>query len=283
MGRPRIRTVKPEYWTDGKIKRLSDSCALFYIALWNFCDDEGKHRLDYDELAGKTARWRKDKIKIFIKMLVESGRIRVGLWSDPSQTSLRPPSEYLQTTNWFHQLISHPHDPLVKAEQIQWFNSLHELNAASNSGNVPSVSDRMGSDLLLAKETTKSQGDKKDKEQARKKPNNQEGETLLRVWNENRGDLPEALSLGEKRNRAAAARWAERPDENYWTNIVKKMAESSLCRGEKNEPGSKHAHWRADFDFFLKPDTHTKVMEGKYDDRFSSQKKYNPIDPKDLS
>jgi len=38
---PRIRTIKPEFWTDKKIIRLSRDARLFFIGLWNFADDNG--------------------------------------------------------------------------------------------------------------------------------------------------------------------------------------------------------------------------------------------------
>jgi len=37
----RIRTIKPEFWTDEKIVRLPFEARLLFIGLWNFCDDEG--------------------------------------------------------------------------------------------------------------------------------------------------------------------------------------------------------------------------------------------------
>lgn len=37
---PRIRTIKPEFWTDEDVLKMSNSCALFFIGLWNFCDDD---------------------------------------------------------------------------------------------------------------------------------------------------------------------------------------------------------------------------------------------------
>ena len=37
----RIRTIKPEFWTDGKIVQLPYEVRLLFIGLWNFCDDEG--------------------------------------------------------------------------------------------------------------------------------------------------------------------------------------------------------------------------------------------------
>ena len=38
----RIRTVKPEFWTDEKVVTLSPMARLAFIGLWNFCDDEGR-------------------------------------------------------------------------------------------------------------------------------------------------------------------------------------------------------------------------------------------------
>lgn len=39
---PRIRTIKPEYWTDDKIVDLPDPLTkLLFIGMWNFADDDG--------------------------------------------------------------------------------------------------------------------------------------------------------------------------------------------------------------------------------------------------
>ena len=37
----RIRSVKPEYWTDSKIVQLSPFARLLFIGMWNFADDCG--------------------------------------------------------------------------------------------------------------------------------------------------------------------------------------------------------------------------------------------------
>jgi hypothetical protein len=37
----RIRTVKPEYWTDRRVGECSTNARLLFIATWNFADDEG--------------------------------------------------------------------------------------------------------------------------------------------------------------------------------------------------------------------------------------------------
>jgi hypothetical protein len=38
----RIRTVKPDFWTDEKVVAMSPLARLFFIGLWNFVDDEGR-------------------------------------------------------------------------------------------------------------------------------------------------------------------------------------------------------------------------------------------------
>lgn len=37
----RIRTIKPKFWDDVKIGKLSRDSRLLYIGMWNFCDDLG--------------------------------------------------------------------------------------------------------------------------------------------------------------------------------------------------------------------------------------------------
>lgn len=44
----RIRTIKPDFWTDEKVVTLSPFARLVFIGLWNFVDDEG--RIPYSPL-----------------------------------------------------------------------------------------------------------------------------------------------------------------------------------------------------------------------------------------
>lgn len=37
----KIRGIKPEFWTDSKIVGLKVPTRLFFVGLWNFCDDQG--------------------------------------------------------------------------------------------------------------------------------------------------------------------------------------------------------------------------------------------------
>jgi len=38
----RIRTIKPEFWTDEKVVQMSPWARLLFIGIWNFSDDEGR-------------------------------------------------------------------------------------------------------------------------------------------------------------------------------------------------------------------------------------------------
>ena len=49
---PRIRSIKPEFWSDAAIARLDIFTRLLYIALWTFADDEGRGRAIAKEISG---------------------------------------------------------------------------------------------------------------------------------------------------------------------------------------------------------------------------------------
>lgn len=81
---------------------------------------------------------------------------------------------------------------------------------------------------------------------------------LKEIWNENCGSLSKIRALRGRRGTMARARWKEKPSKDYWTDVVKSIASSPFLTGE-NAQG-----WKADFDFFVRPDTQDKVLEGKY-------------------
>lgn len=136
-----------------------------------------------------------------------------------------------------------------------------------------------------AKKEQKVDRGKKREERGKNKEQNAQSANhpLAEIWNLNRGKLPAVKGLGKKRIESADARWNENPSTEYWTEIVCRMARSSFCRGDKNDPAGKHANWKSDFDFLVRPETHIRVSEGKYDDRIPTQiekKSYNLDDLK---
>lgn len=80
---------------------------------------------------------------------------------------------------------------------------------------------------------------------------------LIDKWN----SLPlrKCLLLSEKRKSAISARLREDFFKDNWKGAMDKVVASDFCLG-KNDRG-----WKADLDWFLRPDTVAKIMEGKYD------------------
>jgi hypothetical protein len=82
---------------------------------------------------------------------------------------------------------------------------------------------------------------------------------LRALWNaEADPRLPRWRELTPKRSQQAAARLREHPLAE-WRIILGRINGSPFCLGQ-NDRG-----WKADVEFFLRPDTATKVLEGKYD------------------
>jgi hypothetical protein len=94
---------------------------------------------------------------------------------------------------------------------------------------------------------------------------------LMALWNDNRGALPACQKLSRGREKLARSRVLDIPDPDQWRQIIQRIAKSNFCSGA-NDRG-----WRADIDFILRPDTGTKVLEGKYDNREAMKKPQQPL------
>lgn len=142
MARGRIRTVKPEFWVDETNLEQSDSCALFFIGLWNFCDDEGKHPLHLNQIVAELGgRWHKGKVKLFLSCLIKSGQLR-----------LNSDTTWIQVTGWSHQKIDKPKQPDVKSSELQWLSKIDSTKALDNSRVFNA---RIGSDSIGKEEEEK--------------------------------------------------------------------------------------------------------------------------------
>lgn len=82
-----------------------------------------------------------------------------------------------------------------------------------------------------------------------------------KMWNENRGPFQKVLLLTEKRKQKISARLKENPDLNYWLRLLNELKASEFCCGKNDRK------WMANFDWFIRPDTHIYISEGKYSTR----------------
>lgn len=67
----RIRSVKPEYWIDPNLTRLSRDARLLYIALWNFADEHGRLHGDPRVVKGQCFPYDDDLTPAIIDALID--------------------------------------------------------------------------------------------------------------------------------------------------------------------------------------------------------------------
>jgi len=81
---------------------------------------------------------------------------------------------------------------------------------------------------------------------------------VVEAWNEAKV-FRRVVVLSAGRRRKLAARLRDPFWRDHWRDALARLIESPFCRGE-NDRG-----WVADFEFFIKPDTVAKALEGVYD------------------
>lgn len=91
-----------------------------------------------------------------------------------------------------------------------------------------------------------------------------EAEAIMALWNSSI-QLPKIQKFTDNRLKTLQARLADSFFRANWRAGVKRVAESPYCTGHNQKA------WKADLDWFLRPDTLTWIMEGKYDDRIQSR------------
>jgi hypothetical protein len=78
----RIRQVKPEFWADADLARLSYAARLIYVGLWCVADDAGwidwrPERIAHDLLGYEPTKARERHLAEWSEMLVASGHLQV--------------------------------------------------------------------------------------------------------------------------------------------------------------------------------------------------------------
>lgn len=72
----RIRSIKPEFWTDGRMVKLPFDVRLFYIGMWNFADDWGVLEDDPETLKLRIMPADPIDPEAIVDRLVGDGRVR---------------------------------------------------------------------------------------------------------------------------------------------------------------------------------------------------------------
>jgi hypothetical protein len=75
----RIRSIKPETWSDQRLARLSRDARLLYIALWNFADEQARMVGDPRQVKGMCLPMDDDlgpgEVDVLLEELAKAGRV----------------------------------------------------------------------------------------------------------------------------------------------------------------------------------------------------------------
>lgn len=81
-------------------------------------------------------------------------------------------------------------------------------------------------------------------------------EEFLATWNGS--GMPKCIMLSDNRRRFFSARCRDKFWCRHWREALEKMRKSDFCTGKNDW------EWAADVEFFLRPETVLKIMEGQY-------------------
>jgi hypothetical protein len=269
---PRIRTIKPSFWTDEITGRFSDRAKLLFLGLLQLADDYGVVKFSAAEWRAQLfpydpVRANDDLLRCLMDEILPTGVIQLfSVGGDEGRVCT-----YLFITNFGrHQVVARPSQPTLAAWQKgdtpttyaeRIGAECHELGVAgsmmSTEHSLPEGKGREG------KGKERKGGEGNATADAEASPAAVDPDFFLETWNETASFSP-ARSMTPKLIAALAARCRDPIWRQLWRQALCKLPQSSFLRGERPRDGR---DWRADIDWFLKPDSVSKILEGKYDDR----------------
>ncbi len=98
----RIRTIKPEFWSNEQVMDCSPMARLLFIGIWNFCDDGGNHPASSKTLKAEIFPGddiTSTSIQELLDELESNGLIALYAALDKS---------FWHVTGWIHQKIDKP-------------------------------------------------------------------------------------------------------------------------------------------------------------------------------
>ena len=142
----------------------------------------------------------------------------------------------------------------------------NEQPTTQRDDSVRSAADTMSGHILRSKEGKKERTEEgKNKDTSRHKAGGGDAaavQAVVDAWNNIEG-VSQAIKITDKRRTALNVRLAEPDWRSNWQAALERVGRSSFCRGSGDR------RWVANLDWFIKPDTVTNLLEGKFDDASS--------------
>lgn len=232
----RIRTIKPEFWHHEGLCSLSEFARLMAIALLNWADDEGYFFANPTLIRGQLFPFQ-DSSKMIPGCLQDLSRVGwIKLGKDNQGRSVGKIVNFEK-----HQRVDKPKSSSIKAS------SQFQDESKNDLGSIQDAS------MLEGKGR---EGNKEGKGMS-------EAEEFQAEWNQSGFQKIAAISAG--RSKSIGARFSESFFQANWKEGIARAAKSDFCNGKNDR------NWKADPDWFLRPDTLPKILEGKYDNKTATQ------------
>jgi hypothetical protein len=231
--------TRPETWTDERLVQCSMDARLLFLGLRNFCDDAGRHsastRLLKMEVFPADA-FTDEQMTEWIKEMITAGLV---------ESYDIDGASYWEVMTWHDQRIDRPSyqypDRRGRTPGQRGFDDRQSARRSRSEHSAPAGPP--------GREATTSQSAKKPE------ASDEFGEFVER-WNATPG-VVKASKPTQKRRNAWRARCRDPDWRESWRRALAKFP-LKMTAGRQNG-------WLPDIEWFLKPDTVTKILEGKYD------------------
>ena len=229
----RKRMIDPEFWSDEEIGQWSHSARLFYIALWNFSDDEGRFKA-HDNLLKSEIFPYDDQVDIENLKKEINGKIQ---WYEIEGLKYGFVRNFLK-----HQSLDRPKKSKLPPPPEE-----------------STTNRRLIDDSSTLKE-------KKRKEENRIYVDFEK--STQATWNafcDKHPSLSKIKVMTETRRKALEKRFSENTFVNFPEIIAAIEEQPFLIQG--NPDNKEHKGWKVGFDWLIENDTnYVKVLERKYKD-----------------
>lgn len=237
----RKRMIDPSIWINEDFGTLTNLAKLVFIGLFSIADDEGRGKASPAYIKAVLFPYNDDlRVADIEKALSEiSSKMSVIFYSCDE-------NKYYTLTSWNKwQKIDKPSESSIPAYEEE--NKDIRLLFDEHSTNTRRV---------VAPNRIE---ENKNKNKNRKEENRKR---IVEIYNDYCTNLPQAQKITEKREKAIDKFLKEFTEEQFTEICI--LANSTNFLIGKNEKG-----WKADFDFLMRTDKATNILEGKYNNNGS--------------
>lgn len=264
---PRTRSIKPEFWDDEKLARVSRGARFVFVGLWTCSDDYGVTKGNASWLKSQLfpydADLSVDEFSGWIAELESIGRIVPYTVEDEKYYYIKHFND--------HQKVDHP-SRIKNPSPPDGILVKHSRGLASDSREIRDETETETETISYVGQPAADPPDStggKAVQVVEANPNN--GAVpyarVMQLFNEILGDeLPNCKNVTDERKRAIKARWNTDDQTcviDWWERYFKHIRESKFLMG-RSPPKGGHQPFQATFDWVLVKRNFVKIREGNY-------------------